>query len=115
MKKTSSPYWDPYLSGVGLGLVLLASFVFAGRGIGVSGALDDLVETALAGFTIPSTFNDWLVVEILGLIVGAAFSGWNAWVTDTPVDSPPSASVASPEMKKSTKHQSERETVPWEC
>ena len=32
------PYADPYLAGVGLGLVLLAAFVFAGRGLGASGA-----------------------------------------------------------------------------
>ena len=32
------PYADPYLSGVGLGLVLLAAFVLTGRGLGASGA-----------------------------------------------------------------------------
>jgi hypothetical protein len=31
-------YADPYVAGFALGLVLLASFAFAGRGIGVSGA-----------------------------------------------------------------------------
>ena len=32
------PYADPYLAGVGLGLVLLAAFVLVGRGLGASGA-----------------------------------------------------------------------------
>ena len=38
---TPRPYADPYLAGVGLGLVLLASFVLAGRGLGASGAFAD--------------------------------------------------------------------------
>src|SRR5258707_15531880 len=32
------PYADPYVAGTGLGLVLLAAFVIAGRGLGASGA-----------------------------------------------------------------------------
>ena len=32
-------YSSPYLMGVGLGLVLLAAFFIAGRGLGASGAL----------------------------------------------------------------------------
>jgi hypothetical protein len=35
-------YWSPYAAGVGLGLVLAASFVVAGRGLGASGALTRL-------------------------------------------------------------------------
>ena len=31
-------YSDPYLSGIALGLVLLAAFLLAGRGLGASGA-----------------------------------------------------------------------------
>ena len=33
------PYSNPYLVGIGLGLVLLAEFVIMGRGLGASGAL----------------------------------------------------------------------------
>ena len=36
MKKNS--YWSPYVTGTMLGLTLLASFTFAGRGLGASGA-----------------------------------------------------------------------------
>ena len=35
---TARPYSNPYLSGFGLGLVLLAAFVVMGRGLGASGA-----------------------------------------------------------------------------
>ena len=33
-RRAGAPYADPYLAGVALGLVLLAAFVFAGRGLG---------------------------------------------------------------------------------
>ena len=33
------PYADPYVAGTCLGLVLLAAFVIAGRGLGASGAV----------------------------------------------------------------------------
>ena len=32
------PFWNPYVAGVALGLVALASFVVTGRGLGASGA-----------------------------------------------------------------------------
>ena len=31
--RTPQPYANPYLAGVGLGVVLLAAFVFVGRGL----------------------------------------------------------------------------------
>ena len=43
----SRPYADPYLAGVGLGLVLLASFVLAGRGLGASGAFATAAATSV--------------------------------------------------------------------
>ncbi len=39
----SQPYSNPYLVGVGLGLVLLAAFVIMGRGLGASGAMNTSV------------------------------------------------------------------------
>ena len=37
--KRPAPYWNPYLSGIGLGLVLLLSFKVLGAGLGASGAI----------------------------------------------------------------------------
>lgn len=34
----AQPYWNPYLAGVGIGLVLLATFFVMGRGLGATGA-----------------------------------------------------------------------------
>ena len=83
------PYADPYLAGVGLGLVLLASFVLAGRGLGASGAFAATAASAVqvaapqatAGnafltdhLTAGGPLRDWLVVEMLGLLAGGFLS-----------------------------------------
>ncbi|MBF8248605.1 MAG: putative transporter component, partial [Bacteroidetes bacterium] len=41
-ERTAQPYSNPYLAGLGLGLVLLAAFVVMGRGLGASGAFSSL-------------------------------------------------------------------------
>lgn len=38
-KVEPKPYWNSYVAGIGLGLVLLAAFVLTGRGLGASGAM----------------------------------------------------------------------------
>jgi hypothetical protein len=63
------PYANPYLAGAGLGLVLLAAFVIAGRGLGASGAFIR-VSDHLRGNGGP--WFDWIVVEIIGVVAG----GW---------------------------------------
>jgi uncharacterized membrane protein YedE/YeeE len=83
------PYADPYLAGVGLGLVLLAAFALAGRGLGASGAFAaaaaSSVSAAAPEVAAHNTFiathvdaggprRDWLVIEILGVIVGGYLS-----------------------------------------
>ena len=86
-----SPYMNPYLAGVALGLVLLAAFVFMGRGLGASGAfsstvawLMDLVAPAHARaseyysqYLVDDThpLKAWLVFEVLGGAAGALISG----------------------------------------
>ncbi len=89
--RTAQPYWNPYLAGFGLGLVLLASFVVMGRGLGASGAF---ASTITAGLNVvapahvannpafaeylkdgTSPLKDWLVFEVLGVFVGGFLSG----------------------------------------
>ncbi len=89
--RPASPYWNPYLAGIGLGLVLLAAFVLVGRGLGASGAfsstvawLVNLVAPAhaqsneyLQGYLGDGTTHPlkaWLVFEVLGVMAGALFS-----------------------------------------
>lgn len=65
------PYSDPYVAGVALGLVLLASFVFAGRGLGASGAFTRVAEM-VAHQQTPT--DNWLLYEIGGVILGGFVS-----------------------------------------
>ena len=82
MKKN---YINPYLIGVLLGLVLLTSFVVAGRGIGASGAASQIMahgyETAeisneyLKEQKAESSLSDtWIIIEVLGILLGAMIS-----------------------------------------
>lgn len=92
--RSPDKFWNPYLAGVALGLVLLASFLVMGRGLGASGASFRLgvaaLETvapdhvarapALAAVTTErGPLDDWLVFEVLGValggILGAASAG----------------------------------------
>ena len=87
--RTQQPYADPYRAGVALGLVLLASYVLAGRGIGASGAFASVAahaSVAVAGIDVAASNPwireraatalgaDWLVVEMLGLLAGGLLS-----------------------------------------
>ena len=46
-ERAAQPYMNPYLAGIGLGLVLLSAFVIMGRGLGASGAFSAVVAWAL--------------------------------------------------------------------
>jgi len=47
VRAAAATYMNPYLAGIGLGLVLLAAFVTMGRGLGASGAFSAAVAWAL--------------------------------------------------------------------
>ncbi|HEY5469472.1 MAG TPA: YeeE/YedE thiosulfate transporter family protein [Bacteroidales bacterium] len=85
-------YLNPYVGGVLLGLVLLAANFVAGRGLGASGAIKSAivtVETTIAprasvnsGFIKEYTqahsgnpMKNWLVFEMMGVLVGGFLSG----------------------------------------
>ncbi|HYC93142.1 MAG TPA: YeeE/YedE thiosulfate transporter family protein [Thermoanaerobaculia bacterium] len=72
-------YADPYVAGFCLGLVLLASFAFAGRGVGVSGtfvwsaaALAAAFEQAEAGASAVESGSSIAAAlqTVLGIMVG---------------------------------------------
>lgn len=87
------PYADPYLAGVALGLVLLASFAIAGRGLGASGAfaataagLTNAVAPARAAasplwsryLSGGGPWREWLLFELAGVVIGGFLSAWLA-------------------------------------
>lgn len=81
---TPRPYADPYLAGVGLGLVLLGCFAVSGQGLGASGAFASVASHAARMFSKNSWVEgylnggSWMLVEVGGLIVGAGLSAWLA-------------------------------------
>ncbi len=85
MERNPDKFWNPYLAGVALGLVLLASFLVMGNGLGASGASLRIGVAAL-GAVAPSVvegapglarawngghpFDFWLSFEVLGVVLG---------------------------------------------
>lgn len=81
-------YANPYLAGASLGLVLLASFVLAGQGLGASGAFAEAASAAVAAIAPRQAGNAWfqsylsggapwsawIVLELAGVIAGGALS-----------------------------------------
>ncbi|MDP3912613.1 MAG: YeeE/YedE thiosulfate transporter family protein [Bacteroidota bacterium] len=85
-------YMNPYLAGFLLGLVLLGTIYVTGRGLGASGAVKSVVLTSIIKMAPEHSANtpylksygeenpggplkDWLVFEVIGVIIGAFFSG----------------------------------------
>jgi uncharacterized membrane protein YedE/YeeE len=52
MERNPDRYWNPYLAGVAMGLVLLSAYLFVGKGLGASGPALRLVTVA-AGAVAP--------------------------------------------------------------
>jgi len=109
--KGPQPYWNPYVAGFMLGLVLLATFVVMGRGLGASGAMSTLLATGMnkiapahaAGnefyraYLGDGSFNplkDWLLFEVIGVLFGGFLSGALAGRIKLAVEKGPNISTA---------------------
>ncbi|MGC9355708.1 MAG: YeeE/YedE thiosulfate transporter family protein [Mariniphaga sp.] len=90
--KNVRPYMNPYLAGFLLGMVLLATIYITGRGLGASGAVKSVVVASVESVAPEYAQNevfyqnydeqnpqgpwkDFLVFEVMGVLVGAFFSG----------------------------------------
>ena len=87
-------FWNPYLAGVALGVVLLAAFLVTGSGLGASGAANRMgaaavnaVAPAHADATPQlaklkegghSILDDRLVFMVLGVVLGGAVAAYTA-------------------------------------
>ncbi len=91
--RTPQKFWNPYLAGVALGLVLLSSFVIMGRGLGASGAsfrfgvaaVEALAPAHVAASPVLSTatahghpLDDWLVFEVFGVLLGGLLGAFTS-------------------------------------
>lgn len=86
-------YMNPYLAGVLLGILLIATVYITGRGLGASGAVKSYaiaaVEKIAPEHTAKTKFYqeyskehgsgsplmNWLVFEVMGVLIGAFLSG----------------------------------------
>lgn len=108
--RAPAPYANPYLAGVGLGLVLLATYVLMGRGLGASAAPSTLVAWFMnlvapahaqanafyAGYLeegIGHPLKSWIMFEVLGVLVGGFLSGLLARRLTRTVEKGPRISV----------------------
>ena len=94
MNDRAKPLWSPYLAGMGLGLVLLASYLLLGKGLGASGGfgrVGALLVSSVApehvrglehahGLVSSGTpiLKDGLIFILLGMAIGGFLSAWSS-------------------------------------
>jgi uncharacterized protein len=93
MERDPNRFWNPYLAGLALGLVLLASFVAMGNGLGASGASLRLGVAALAAIAPRAVeaapalvrahagghpLDFWLVFEVAGVFLGGLVGAYTS-------------------------------------
>ena len=89
-RTAAKPYWNPYFVGFLLGLVLLATYVVTGRGLGATGAFSSVAAWIAGHFSLEHVttnavhsryFNDgapllsWTLFLLIGAFIGALVSG----------------------------------------
>ncbi len=110
VRRAPAPYMNPYLAGIGLGLVLLGSFVVMGRGLGASGAFSSACAVAIDAVApahaqgnpfwrdyltsgVGHPLKEFLVFEVLGVLVGGFLSGLLAGRVRRTVEKGPRISI----------------------
>jgi hypothetical protein len=91
MEPRPDKFWNPTLAGVALGLVLLASFLVMGNGLGASGASlragifaigavapEHVASTPPLARAAASEHVTWLVFEILGVLLGGLVAAYTS-------------------------------------
>lgn len=90
-QREAAPYWNPYVVGVGIGLVIILSFVVTGRGLGAIGAFNGLLATVMHAIApeyalsnpvyssyvagVEHPLKDWVIIEVVGVCLGGLLSG----------------------------------------
>ncbi len=104
-------YMNPYLAGVLLGLLLIATIYITGRGLGASGAVKSAVVATVetiapvhtagthfykeySGEHTGSPLMNWLVFEVVGVVIGAFLSGLISNRLDFKLEKGPNSKVS---------------------
>ncbi len=93
MDRDPNRFWNPYLGGVALGVVLLATYLLMGKGLGASGTSFRVGVWALRAVApahverVPAMasmvedrhpLDDWLVFEVAGVLIGGAIGAFTS-------------------------------------
>jgi uncharacterized membrane protein YedE/YeeE len=93
MPKSPHRFWNPYLGGVALGIVLLVTFAVMGKGLGASSAAlraGVWAVNAVAPSHVASVpgmaplaqarhpLDDWIVFEVFGMAAGGAIGAFSS-------------------------------------
>lgn len=91
MERNPNRFWNPYVAGVALGLVLAATYLVMGSGLGASGGSLRLGIAALSAVapdhvasTLPlargaaSEHAGWLVYELAGVVLGGLVAAYTS-------------------------------------
>jgi len=93
MERNPDKFWNPYLAGVALGLVLLTAFLVMGNGLGASGASLRFGVAALGAVApqaaeaapgLSKAWNGghpldfWLVFEMAGVLLGGLVGAYTS-------------------------------------
>ena len=108
--KSEDRFWNPYLAGIALGLVMLSSFLVMGNGLGASGAANRMGISALHTVAPShveqnafmsqffsgghSILDNYFVFEVLGVFLGGLISAYAAGRVRLSVVRGPRATVA---------------------
>jgi hypothetical protein len=91
--RAPQPYWNPYVAGFALGIVLLGGYLLLGRGLGATGAFSALTawfaslvspESAAANPVHARYLDhgppllDYVPILVLGTLIGGGLSAWLA-------------------------------------
>ncbi len=93
MRNEARRFWNPYAAGAALGGVVLAAYVTMGHGIGAASA-SFRVGVAAVNAVAPAhvqhvpalsatvgargALDNWIVFEVLGVVIGGALGAWSA-------------------------------------
>lgn len=91
MQRDPNRFWNPYVAGVALGLVLATTYLVMGAGLGASGgslrmgvaalsavAAEHVAATPPLARAAASEHGNWLVYELLGVVLGGLVAAYTS-------------------------------------